>query len=116
MEIKYVGTRTKEGCEVVKQVDGLSAGPLDPRLDLWNHSTTGFEFGYGGSGPAQLALAILADALGDEQLAVRLHQQFKWAFVARFPREGFTMTAEEIDQWAEEASKKLDLSDWEEEG
>lgn len=40
--------------------------PLPLRLDLWNHSPTGFEFGYGGSGPAQLALAILSDCCGDE--------------------------------------------------
>ena len=42
MGIKYVGTRTKEGCEVVKEVDGQSGGRLDPRLDLWNHSPTGY--------------------------------------------------------------------------
>ncbi len=35
--------------------------PLGPRLDLANHSPDGFSWGYGGSGPAQLALAILAD-------------------------------------------------------
>jgi len=28
---------------------------------LWNHSPDGFEWGYGGSGPAQLALAIYQD-------------------------------------------------------
>ena len=116
MEIKYVGRRTKEGCEVVKEVDGQSAGRLDPRLDLWNHSPTGFEWGYGGSGPAQLALALLADATGKDRLAVALHQDFKFKLVGRLPREGFEMTAEEIEQWVEEAAKKLDLSDWEEEG
>jgi hypothetical protein len=42
MEIKYVGTRTKEGCEVVKEVDGQSASRLDLRLDLWDHSPTGY--------------------------------------------------------------------------
>ena len=51
--------------------------PLDPRLDLWEHSPTGFEWGYGGSGPAQLALALLADHLGDDELAMALHQDFK---------------------------------------
>src|SRR5262245_1194599 len=35
---------------------------LPARLDLRSHSPTGFEWGYGGSGPAQLALALLADA------------------------------------------------------
>src|SRR6516225_7071586 len=112
MEIKYFGTRTKEGCEVVKEVDGQSAG----RLDLWNHSPTGFEWGYGGSGPAQLALALLADATGKDRLAVALHQDFKFKFVGRLPKEGFEMTAEEIEQWVEEAAKNLDLSDWEEGG
>jgi len=34
---------------------------LNPRSDLMNHSPDGFNWGYGGSGPAQLALAILAD-------------------------------------------------------
>ena len=53
---QYAGRR--QGYAVIVTVDGR---PLNPRLDLWNHSPTGFEWGYGGSGPAQLALAILAD-------------------------------------------------------
>jgi hypothetical protein len=69
----YSIQRTAQG--VVCTVNGR---PLPLRLDLWNHSPTGFEFGYGGSGPAQLALAILADCCGDE-LAVAFHQAFKWA-------------------------------------
>ena len=39
---------------------------VNPRLDLREHSMTGFEWGFAGSGPAQLALAILADTIGDE--------------------------------------------------
>lgn len=50
----YVGVRLDDCCVVT--VDNRS---LNPRLDLFNHSPTGFEWGYGGSGPAQLALAIL---------------------------------------------------------
>ncbi len=72
---------------------------------------TGFEYGYGGSGPAQLALALLADATGHDCLAVALHQEFKWEFVSRFPREGFTITADEVRRWAEEAAKRLDRAD-----
>jgi hypothetical protein len=68
---------------------------------------------YGGSGPAQLALALLADATGKDRLAVSLHQDFKFKFVGRLPREGFEMTAEEIEKWAADAAAKLDLSDWE---
>ena len=39
---------------------------LEPRLDLRNHSPTGFSWGYLGSGCAQLALALLVDVLGDK--------------------------------------------------
>jgi hypothetical protein len=35
--------------------------PLPLRLDIVNHSPTGFAWGYSGSGSAQLAVAILAD-------------------------------------------------------
>ena len=49
---RYAGRR--QGYVVNVTVDGRR---LNPRLDLWNHSPTGFEWGYSGSGPAQLALA-----------------------------------------------------------
>ncbi len=37
---------------------------LPKMLELRNHSPTGFNWGYAGSGPCQLALAILADHFG----------------------------------------------------
>ncbi len=61
---------------------------LDPRLDLRNHSPDGFALGYAGSGPAQLALAILCDALGDDERATRLYQRFKDAVIAGLDRDG----------------------------
>lgn len=55
---------------------------LPVRLDVFNHSPNGFEWGYSGSGPAQLALALLL-ALGiDEERAVQWHQCVKFALVA----------------------------------
>lgn len=53
---------------------------LPPRLDLRSHSPTGFSWGYHGSGPAQLAFAILADYAGDD-VAMALYQDFKTAFI-----------------------------------
>jgi hypothetical protein len=98
----YTGSRDASGTrQVTKQANDRTARPLAPRLDLWNHSPTGFECGYNGSGPAQLALALLADVVGDED-AVSLHQPFKFAVVGRWPREGFTITAEAIETWAEQ--------------
>lgn len=87
----YTGTRSAAQTQVT--VDGW---PLNPRLDLWNHSPTGFEWGYAGSGPAQLALALLADCLADDQLAVELHQSFKFAVVAGLQREGWVSTEAQI--------------------
>lgn len=49
---------------------------LPHRLDLRSHSPTGFAWGYLGSGPAQLALAILCDVYDDET-ALAHYQRFK---------------------------------------
>ena len=68
---------------VIEQGD---ARALQPRLDLANRSPTGFEWGYLGSGPAQLALAILADALDNDRLARQLYQRFKLRVIAPLPR------------------------------
>jgi uncharacterized protein DUF6166 len=87
----YVGRRNPDGlCSV--QVNGH---PLRLRLDLSNHSPTGFEWGYGGSGPAQLALALLADVIDDDE-ALALHQDFKFRLVGRMPHGGFTLTEADI--------------------
>jgi hypothetical protein len=90
---RYEGRR--QGYAAIVTVDGR---PLNPRLDLWNHSPTGFEWGYGGSGPAQLALAILADHLGNDEQAFNFHHRFKWAVTAELPRRSWTLTSLEIDQ------------------
>ena len=90
----YEGRR--QGYAVIVTVDGC---PLNPRLDLYNHSPTGFEWGYCGSGPAQLALAILADHLADDRQALDMYQRFKWAVIAELPRkQGWTLTSLVIDQ------------------
>lgn len=75
--------RTTDGGYLVTK-DGL---PLDPgpsqKLD--NHSPDGFMWGYSGSGPAQLALALLLDVTGDPDLAMRFHQEFKEEMIAPLP-------------------------------
>lgn len=69
---------------------------LAPRHDLRNHSPTGFAWGYGGSGPAQLALAILADVVGDTD-ALAWYQPFKWRAIATLDREKhFSLSENEV--------------------
>jgi hypothetical protein len=85
----------------------LKPMPLPLRHDLRNHSQE-FSWGYMGSGPSQLALAICADALGDRD-AQGVYQDFKRAFVARWETpDSWQVTSEEICEWAD-AVKKLNL-------
>lgn len=89
----YSGRR--EGYAGIVTVDGRR---LNPRQDLWNHSPTGFEWGYVGSGPAQLALAILADHCGNNERALNWYQRFKWAVIAELPHREWILTSEDIDR------------------
>lgn len=45
------------------------------------HSPSGFNFGYGGSGPADFALNVLL-MFTNKETAYSLHQDFKWKYVA----------------------------------
>ncbi|HEY4690222.1 MAG TPA: DUF6166 domain-containing protein [Anaerolineae bacterium] len=74
-----------------------------------HHSPTGFEWGYGGSGPADLALSILS-AVIDEPKTVKihrgfcgakawaLHQPFKWEVIAGLGRE-WTLSVQQVKDW-----------------
>jgi hypothetical protein len=67
---------------------------------LFNHSPDGFNYGYGGSGPAQLALALLLDVTENPDLSVRLHQDFKWEFVAKWDQEfPWKISEKTIAEW-----------------
>jgi hypothetical protein len=79
-----------------------------------HHSPNGFEFGYGGSGPADLALNVCQfylDSIGYRgirtecfdgtcwSLAWSLHQDFKWAFIANAPHQGIVIDMIEIKKF-----------------
>lgn len=74
---------------------------LSSSLKVRNHSPTGFEWGYLGSGPSQLALAILLDFFeGDKEMALRYYMRFKTAFVSGWEAE-WEISSEDIDDWVE---------------
>jgi len=50
--------------------------------------SSGFEWGYGGSGPAQLALALLLDYTDDEAVALDHYQEFKTEVVSQLDCAG----------------------------
>jgi hypothetical protein len=87
----YEGGRSLDGAVVT--VDGA---PLDPRCDIRRFTTTGFEWTYVGDGPRQLALALLADHLGDPARALALTEPFMRKVVAELDN-AWRLTGEEID-------------------
>jgi hypothetical protein len=92
------------GCQDVYVIINNFSYRLSERNDLVNHSPDGLNWGYGGSGASQCALAILADCLGDA-LALKHYMTFKWTFVAKWGNE-FIITEEEIREWRNITSKK----------
>ena len=80
--------------------------PLKPSLKLVDHSPIGFEWGYTGSGPAQLAAAILLDA-SDKETASRFYQSFKEDFVARFPRIEWFISQATINAWLDKKRNEI---------
>ncbi len=95
----YLGIRSECDPHVLVEKSRGQRSDLPVRLDLRNHSPTGFEWGYGGSGPAQLALAMLADHFGPtgEKRALTIYQEFKQHVIATLPYAGFRLTERDID-------------------
>ena len=65
---------------------------LNPEVSqkIINHSPDGFNWGYGGSGAAQLALAIILKLTGK----ANGYQDFKWNIIAKLPQGNFEITFE----------------------
>lgn len=100
---RYIGRRRHDGSlAVTVRIDDQPERDLDPRYDLRNHSPAGYETSYCGSGPAQLALAILADCIGDEA-AQRVYQPYKRRVIANLPRdENWVLSETEVKNVAQD--------------
>lgn len=82
----------------------VNGEPLAKRYDLLSASPSGFSWSFSGSGPAQLAIAILAHAYDDE-FAKSRYQKFKRQVVAELPEDEWTLTKDDLDQWREEVTE-----------
>jgi hypothetical protein len=79
------------------RVEVVEEGRTRPLVHQCLHSPDGFEWGYGGSGPADLARSILADVLGRIPPPY-LYQNFKRDHIAIWGDE-WSITEEEIRTW-----------------
>ena len=92
-----LGEQTTADDVSVKVSDGDRSYPLDSALNIRNHSPTGMNWGYWGSGPAQLALAILVDCVGKD-IALNHCSEFMRQRVGDFKSE-WSITEIEIKLW-----------------
>lgn len=79
---------------------GKKLTPTDS-LKLRNHSPTGFAWGYGGSGPSQLALAILLAVTEDADISLRHYMAYKQEVVSELP-ESFNLSINSVEEFLEE--------------
>jgi hypothetical protein len=78
-----------------RDIDGTARASV---THVVRHSPTGIEWGYSGSGPADLARSVLV-ALTDEATADQLYQAFKDQVVARVPFAGTVIKAADVRRW-----------------
>lgn len=86
----YTGTRTIDG--LVVMVDGVT---LPDHRTIKQYTDTGFEWGYPGDSPRQLALAILFDHLGVASEAISAVETFMKKVVAVLDND-WVLTSEQI--------------------
>ncbi len=87
------------GIEAPDQFQVAHEETLNWRLNEKKHSPTGLEWGYNGSGPAQLAYCMLRESGLTQPQANKIYQQFKAEVVSKLPKSGFTITKDEILAW-----------------
>ena len=98
--VEYVGFRVDGQAVVLNLSEHRRLSP-EQSLDLVNHSPTGFEWGYTGSGPAQLACGLLLDYYDDTQVAREHYITFRNHVISQLECDGpaacWHLTGEEID-------------------
>jgi hypothetical protein len=93
MAVKYLyrGTPAEPHCTarvMIEPLDGSPAEALPMRLEIANKSFE-FAWGHSGSGPSQLAIAILAHATGNDEIALG-----HWAAFRDYALAGLRMDSE----------------------
>ncbi len=95
MKVKISGI--KDSREVF--IDGRAIDPAVSR-SVRNHSPTGFNWGYYGDGPAQLALGILLE-FTDESTALEFYRDFKEEVIEKLPEEDFEVELD-LEKWLQQ--------------
>lgn len=81
--VEYVGQTKSDGTREVLVIGPRGDQTLSPRDDLKSFAI-GFDWGRTGPGASQLAIALLAHAVGDAE-ALSFHEGFAFHFVSALP-------------------------------
>jgi hypothetical protein len=108
LPFEYRGKRMPDGDAkvIILHEDSLDGYGTEPLKHHVRHSPTGFSWGYGGSGPAELARCILldyAERIGDDDKSFYEdnYQRFKWLKIATAKGTTFVISSQEIAVWVE---------------
>lgn len=93
------------------EASGRRKGLVNAREPWSELPGMGFAWGYRGTGPANLAMSILADAVGGDLVIPQAHfLRFKDRVIAKLPRSGFQMSHTQVLDWlAQEGVDGRDL-------
>ncbi len=115
--IKYEYHGTKEQGQLdnitvaVKEAHHYGASINCDLTHVERHSPDGFQWGYGGSGPADLALSILIHFCKKRDLlpevAEKYYQEFKFAFIVPADNE-LKITCKDIARWLADKDPQLE--------
>lgn len=101
----YRGFRPN-GMRPVVMVDNLLLS-LDAAIKLRGYLwPIGPEWGYNGSGPTMLSVAILLDCFVDEAVVLRWYEAFRDEFIGPAEYKGFIILQSQIEAWLEQKLKK----------
>lgn len=104
MADKFMPYKSGDDIYMVRGDHGITTNVVHSAV---KHSPTGLEFGYGGSGPADMALNILL-MFTTKELAYSLYQQFKWKFIA-VPGNPLIIPVKDITNFIDEQKKLYNL-------
>ena len=91
-------------------IDGQILDPKESQK-IYNHSPDGFMWGYGCSGPAQLALAILYHVTGDRELSLRHYMVFKCLVISNLNIDADVNLYVDVKKWIKSQEKKWQIKD-----
>lgn len=99
----FYGIRNRETCEVSQYIEGrpaqVRALELADALKWRQHHTGAFDWGYMGSAPRQLALAILLAVGFDVPTCVQFYTRFCESYVRHFPADSWQLGKATIILW-----------------